>query len=125
MADDKPDAFPQLAARAAASDRKAIAVNHEVDDLGVRAAADRRADYIRLVLAVAVMLVYLGSVAAALYWFGSRIPPLPADGKPPLTLDPYSSALIDILKVLVLPVVTLMLGFYFGTGAAARSTTAK
>jgi hypothetical protein len=121
MADDKPDAFPQLAARAVASDRKAVAVNHEVDGLGARAAADRRADYIRLVLAVAVMLVYLGSVAAALYWFGSRIPPPPAGGKAALTLDPYSSALVDILKVLVLPVVTLMLGFYFGTGAAAKT----
>jgi len=122
MVDDKSDAFPQLAARAAASDRKAVAVNHEVDDLGVRAAADRRADYIRLVLAVAVMLVYLGSVAAALYWFGSRIPAAPADGK---TLDAYSGAVLDILKVLVLPVVTLMLGFYFGAAGAAKSTTAK
>jgi|GEM_PF-6416047 len=125
MADDRPDAFSRLAARAAASDRKAVAVDHEVGELGVRAAADGRADYIRLVLAIAVMAVYLGSVAAALYWFGSRIPLQPADGKAPLTLDPYSSALLDILKVLVLPVVTLMLGFYFGTGAAAKSTTAK
>ncbi|MDQ2860442.1 MAG: hypothetical protein M3T55_06895 [Pseudomonadota bacterium] len=122
MTDDKPDAFPQLAARAVASDRKAVAVNHEVDDLGVRAAADRRADYIRLVLAVAVMFVYLGSVAAALYWFGSRIPAAPTDGK---TLDAYSSAVLDILKVLVLPIVTLMLGFYFGTGASNKTSTAK
>jgi hypothetical protein len=100
---------------------KTGALTKRLSELSDRAAAERRTDYTRLALAVSIMLVYLVSVAVALAWLGSRIPDFRPESAAPATLDPYSLAVLDILKVLVLPVVTLMLGFYFGTGSSHRS----
>jgi hypothetical protein len=138
MADDKLANFRQLyretapaqEPRAGSGPRtelqsKTESAKDALSELAVKAASERRIDIARLTLAGAIMFAYVASIFVALIWFGTRIPGVSPAGKGPLTLDPYSSAMVDILKVLVLPVVTLMLGFYFGTGSTPRSPGVK
>jgi ABC-type dipeptide/oligopeptide/nickel transport system permease component len=123
MADDELASFRRLSLNpttSAASKEGPVA--RRLRNLSDQAAAERRTDYIRLTLSISIMIVYLGSVLFALYLFGSKTAVFPRGSVVPGTIDPYSAALFDVLKVMVLPVVTLMLGFYFGTGASARSS---
>lgn len=121
MADDNLAGFRKLVDQTAAGqDPKTESVSSQVDKL-IKIEQGSVTDYTRLLPALAIMLVYFGSIAVALIWFGVELSKVPAGGPRPTTLDPYAVAMLDILKVLVLPVVTLMLGFYFGTGSASRA----
>lgn len=57
-----------------------------------------------------IIWLYCGAVTGALIFLAYKS--LIADATKPL--DPYSAQIVDIMKVVILPVVTFMLGFYFG-----------
>jgi hypothetical protein len=78
---------------------------------GERATTNRSRYY----LAIAIIAVYTVSVLGVLLFFGLRDLACPN-----CQVTPYGQQMVDILKVVVLPVVTFMLGFYFGTGALTQ-----
>ena len=81
-------------------------------DVDGRSAA--RTDWTRVSLAIGIGGLYIYSVIAVVSVLAGHI--RPAGTATPLVIDPYAGAMIDVLKSVVLPVVTFMLGYYFGTG---------
>jgi hypothetical protein len=114
------DIFSALAKAASAS---ASGADERVDQAAqAEANSARSIDWARSILSISIIGIYIIAVAAVLIYLGYNATVLSRERAASLTvIDPYSSAMLDVLKVVVLPVVTFMLGFYFGTGSSPLS----
>lgn len=88
----------------------------------------------RSVIATRVVLLYFLSVflcfafVLVIFWFYTPCPPLPAGATPPagsaasacLAWKEPADYLLQVLTTAVLPIVTLVLGYYFGTAKGDR-----
>lgn len=80
----------------------------------------RRANRDRSYISWAVIALYVISVVAILIFLGANYPALECDeaGKCTDAIEAWkdlSGVLLNIVSVVILPVVTLVLGFYFGS----------
>jgi cobalamin biosynthesis Mg chelatase CobN len=99
------------------SDGRKTELNKSIEELGAQEAARSRrtVDNTRTIISVIIILLYVVGVSATLLLFSFHIPRKLLSLT---TLDPYAAAMLDILKVVILPVVTFMIGYYFGTATS-------
>lgn len=76
-----------------------------------------KVDLARQWLAIAIITVYCLATLGTLLYLGYMVTRAPRGA-----VSPYAAQMIDVLKVVVLPVVTFMLGFYFGTSTTSNQS---